>query len=77
MMKSKYVFIVTAIVIVVVVGLFAVLSSNSTATAQSSNQQGISSACCPFSQPACQVVSDGCCKSKSDPNKKSDPNCHK
>jgi hypothetical protein len=85
MMKSKYVFVLTAIAVVLVVGLFVVISGNATASAQSSNQQCFS-ACCPLSQPDVQCVSGGCCsKSSSDPNKKcdpnskkkADPNCHK
>lgn len=86
-MKSRFGLVLVLAAVVAVAGL-AVLLSSSAATAQSSSQQGISPACCPFSNPAQQVMYDGGCKSKSDPNegkkkcdpnegKKTDPNCHK
>jgi len=84
MMKSKYVLVVTVIAAVVVIGLLAAVSANSTATAGSSDQQSISTNACPFTQSAFEEVSDGGCKKKCDPNctnecckKKSDPNSNK
>jgi hypothetical protein len=88
MMKSKYVLILAAIAAVLMIGLVAAVSVNSTAKADSSNQQCISAkSTCPFAQPASEEISDGCCsksKKKCDPNsndggckKKCDPNCTK
>ena len=73
-MKSRFGFVLALIAVAAVVG-FAVLSSNSAASVQSSGQQNISAVC--FSgQPAAQVTADS---NSCDPNegKKSDPNCSK
>jgi cytochrome oxidase Cu insertion factor (SCO1/SenC/PrrC family) len=73
-MKSRFGFVLALIVVAAVVG-FAVLSSNSAASAQSSGQQSVSAVC--FSgQPAVQVTADS---NSCDPNKgkKADPNCSK
>jgi hypothetical protein len=77
-MKSRFGFVLALIVVTAVVG-FAVLSSNSAASAQSIGQQNIS-AVCLSGQPAVQVTTDSNSGSKCDPNeggKKSDPNCSK
>lgn len=86
-MKSKYVLVLAAIAAVLIIGLVAAVSVNSTATADNSDQQCISTeSTCLFAQSASQQISDGCCKSKKkcDPNskddgckKKCDPNCTK
>jgi cytochrome oxidase Cu insertion factor (SCO1/SenC/PrrC family) len=74
-MKSRFGFVLALIAVAAVVG-FAVLSSNSAASVQSSGQQSVSAVC--FSgQPAAQVTEDS---NSCDPNegeKKSDPNCSK
>ncbi len=84
MMKSKYVLILAAIAAVLMIGLVAAVSVNSTAKAGGSSQQGISTNACPFVSSAVQQVSDGCCKSKCNLScakdcckKKCDPNCTK
>ncbi len=74
-MKSRFGFVLALIVVAAVVG-FAVLSSNSAASAQSSSQQSIS-AVCLSGQPAVQVAAGKGVHSKGDPNegkKKCDPN---
>jgi hypothetical protein len=78
-MKSRFGFVLALIVVAAVVG-FAVLSSNSAASAQSSSQQNISGVCLS-GQPAVQATTDSGCapkegEKKVDPNegKKCDPN---
>jgi len=86
-MKSKYVLVLAAIAAVMLIGIVAAVSVNSTAKAGGGDQQCITAkGACPFAQPASDEISDGgCCKSKKkcDPNnndgckKKCDPNCTK
>jgi hypothetical protein len=71
-MKSRFGFVLALIVVAAVVG-FAVLSSNSAASVQSSGQQSIS-AVCLSGQPAVQVTTDKGVHSNKGVHSKGDPN---